>query len=683
MRKIYLFLLLFNIAFGFHLDKQSLEEYSIQAEVDEPAEILNRYIEEAFGYTLEGKSSKKIYISLCKDICYDIDISEMSPEGFVIQNKGDDIFILSKSESGLIYGVYRFLEELGFRFFTPEFIHKPENFHFDFINIREEPSFRYREIFVKELDNPYWSEMFFLNGRTGHRIDRPLRYGNRYMLMLSLYDIVPDKEFHCGNQIDFTDQQAKEIAVENVRALLKRYKNKENLHLLISTNDINTYCKNKRSLERIKEGKAPSTPYLDFVSYIASSLKDEFPDVMFFALAYQWSRKPPKNYGKLPENMGILFSTSEADFSKPLLIRNNTDIVRDLLNWRKITGYIFVWHYITNFSNYLIPFPNIYQIADDIKYLSRISEVKGIFLQGAYNSKGSSLIELKSWLFAKLLWNANQDVDSLLSEFLRYYYKGAEKQVEEYIDKLYLYVKNPSVKLKIKTPPNFLDTDFVKELIEIIKEGKENTDFPETKEHLDHILATLYVYLLINGDSSLSEGEKSLIGKVLNKRDIRKFSESGDINDILLFINSETKEVYSERGEVEFQEFHLKLCCSDIVEDRYASNGIAVAVAGWRKDWAVQFDLDNLPEGYWDLYFRIRVQAKEDENPEGITAFRYGVYPFSDTKEEYLEDFFDGEYRNVYIGRYKKGKGTVWIAPPGNSHVEYILVDKIYAVPAD
>ena len=702
VRLVILFqLLLFFNLFGYPITEKNISQYKIFTNLERAGSVLKENLQKIPGISLKYYmldepriEEKGLYLFVCKDHCFGFSTDSLSPDGFRITKLDENILVISKTPQGLIYGTYFLLEKLGFVFLSQDFIHVPEKFYIDRIDVEENPSFLYREIFVKELDDPDFAEVLRLNGRLGHRENRPLKYGNIFILTVSLNDIVPkeryqktDPEYFCGNQLDFTNDEVKEIARINTDRILSRHRDLENLHLLISTNDINDYCRNSSSLKRINEGGAPSTPYIDFVRYIAEGLREEYPHVKFLALAYQWSRKPPKKYPKLPENMGIFFSTIDADFSKPLLIRNNTYILRDLEKWTGITDYIFIWHYIANFGNYLIPFPNIYQVADDIKYFSSKKEIKGVFLQGAYNTYGSDMVELKSWLFSKLLWNPRLNVDNLLETFLHYYYgKGAE-EVEKYIDTLYRYVKDPRIILSVKTPPTYLDTDLLMELLGLLKRAKEKEKL--LQKHIDRLIFSVNTAILLNQEKfSNTEIVRQAKESVLEKIDtykISRYSENGSVEDlknIPVSIKSPIKpDTVTTSRWIDFQEFSMKICCGDIIEDRYASNGIAVAVAGWKTDWAVQLDLKDLPEGKWDIYFVIRVQANEGIDPQGIKAFRYGVYPADNEKEAFLEDFYDGEYKTVYIGRFAGNSELVlWIAPAGDNRIEYILVDRIFAV---
>ena len=692
-----IFLLTVSQSQSFELTKDSLKEFSICTDNKKLGCILQKKLQKIIDYSLpvvsldECSYEKVILLEKCED-CDDI----KTEEGFIIKKEYNQsqIEIKGKTEEGVLYGIYTFLEKIGYKKFSPNYETIPEDFYISELDIEENPAFEYREIFVKEANNPYFAESFLLNGRLGHRTKYPLRFGNKFFFLISLKDLFDDIEnYQCGNQIDFTNKDAVHEAVESLREILDdAIKNKKgSISVLISPNDINDYCRNSSSLERIQEGKSPATPYIDFVSHIAQDLKDEFPDVKFFALAYHWSRKPPENYQKLPENMGVLFSTIEADFSKPLLIRNNTYILKDLLNWRKYTDTIYVWHYITNFSNYLIPFPDIYQIADDIKYFSKIPEVKGIFLQGAYDTFGSDMVDIKLYLFSKLMWNPSLDIDRLLEETLKNLYGSAWEDIQEYIDTLYLYVKGPKVPMYVKTQPEFIKGEIINKLFSILKSAQEHIE-EDRLINLEKIKLGFYILALLNEnkiDNNIVKDVRKNLPHLLKKFKVSHYAEGKNIDSLKKLLkvhhinNNISFGIESSEKKIDFQEFSLKLCCSEIIKDRLASNRLAVAVYGSKDDWAIQLDLNSLPEGNWDIYAVVRTQVKDGTDPEDKIAFRYGIYPLDIVEEAPLEDFIDGEYHVVYIGTFSNKNYTVWIAPPGKDYVEYLLVDKIFAVKKD
>ncbi len=65
------------------------------------------------------------------------------------------------------------------------------------------------------------------------------------------------------------------------------------------------------------------------------------------------------------------------------------------------------------------------------------NNVKGIFEQGAYQSWGSEMMELRAWVQARLLWNPTLDDAKLIDEFLDGYYGPAAPHIRAYLNVLH------------------------------------------------------------------------------------------------------------------------------------------------------------------------------------------------------------------------------------------------------
>ena len=83
---------------------------------------------------------------------------------------------------------------------------------------------------------------------------------------------------------------------------------------------------------------------------------------------------------------------------------------------------------MTDFSHYLLPFPNQRVRDDNIRLFVR-NNVKGIFEQDTYNTPHSELAPLGGYLTAKFLWNPDYDENTAMTEFLDAYYGPAAKPI--------------------------------------------------------------------------------------------------------------------------------------------------------------------------------------------------------------------------------------------------------------
>jgi hypothetical protein len=105
--------------------------------------------------------------------------------------------------------------------------------------------------------------------------------------------------------------------------------------------------------------------------------------------------------------------------------------MKSLEGWSGISENIFLWDYGINFDNYISPFPNFHILQANMQ-LFRNNNVRMHFSQIA-GSKGGDFSELRSFIVAKLLWNVDYDVDSLIHSFLKGYYGKAAPYIYQYM----------------------------------------------------------------------------------------------------------------------------------------------------------------------------------------------------------------------------------------------------------
>ncbi len=641
-------------------------------------------------------------------------------EAFLLKSKGNSLIIIGKKPIGTIYGVYEFLEKyVGFKWLSKDYEYIPKNVNFDLSKINEinKPRFIYREVFINEGDNPDFALKLRDNGRLGHRNLIPLKYGN--VFIKGAHELIPEKykkshpEFFCGGQLDYTLNKVKKIALKSVNRELKKLDNSIHYYFVIGHRDIGSYCTNDMSRRSIKRGGSPATPYIEFVSYIARKLKDRYPNVTFLASAYQWSRKPPNSTVSIPDNMGIFFSDIDADFSKPLKHPVNRHILNDLNGWTKLTKHILIWHYITNFNNYLQPFPNIKATYIDIKTFAKIPEVKGIFLQGAYGQVTGDLSDLKLWVFSKLLWNPNQKLGDLLREFTNYYYGKGAPYIRKYITLTYKSIRNNPTPLFAKTPPSvpYLNVEYFIKAEDLFNKAlKAVKGNKELENRIKKAKLSVDVLLLLNKGKLENEAmEKGLpwfdeaylqnlleeIKQTIKRENLKGYSEGGKIEDLIQILSLNRKAAYIPDEAIglkegkdwfDFQEYTLTNCCGTRLEEDYlASDGVAVTLPGNTPVWGIQMNLGYLPpEGKWKMYFRIRISLKKNDInliDKIKFAFRYGVYPLTRGHVGFITSFIDEEYHTVEVGTFERNKNaSLWIAPPNNDLVEKIYVDRVFIV---
>ncbi len=626
----------------------------------------------------------------------------LKADGFIVRITPDRIYLVATNDRALWYSVSHFLEHyVGFRFVAADFTYIPpgRTLRFTASEEREEPAFAYREVFIHESDDWRYATLNRLNGRLGHRTMPQLRdpeFGKGINIYNSFtpYALVPEEKYHCNGQLPYSDTTVQKLASAALRRQIAEIRPEPRDYLYIQHEDRNSFCD--------RDGDTPQEATEAFMAYCRYIATHAAPKRNFLLEAYQWSRTPPEDAAVLPANLSVMFSTIEADFAKPLESADNRAILQDLKRWDKYSDRLIVWHYITDFGGYLQPYPDLYAVAEDIRTLAKIPHVRGLFLQGDYESPKSEFANLRIWLFGKLLWNPDQDVDLLLHTFCDTYYGAAGEAVYRYIRALHEIAARVGQKLYLKTPPTatYLKPASLDYLEKILDEGyKRVRNDALFRNHLMEVYANLdYVRVLNAADPAKRKRSKKRLEAFLQQHpEIETYAEGTDIASLRTILSIERvrpaapEEAQGRREGVDwldFQEYTLKLCCTKIVADPRASDGVAAVMPGDSPAWGYQLDVNaNLPKGKWDIYARVKItlEAKHSLIDQGRIAFFFGIHPTLIKGGYLIAQMPRNRYKTIKIGTIdttRTNAGYIWLSPPDNDVVKTLYLDRIFAVRA-
>jgi hypothetical protein len=207
--------------------------------------------------------------------------------------------------------------------------------------------------------------------------------------------------------------------IVNVRAYLQAQP--DITMISVSQNDNCNYCQDPAELAVIDEEGSPIGPLLRAVNTIADAIAVDFPRVSVSTLAYQYTRPPPKVTVPRP-NVIIRLCDIEGNFAAPLTHPSNAAFAKDLATWRSITKHqLLIWDYVTNFNDYVLPFPNWYVLGPNVRFFLEHG-VSGVFEESSYNSVGADMADLKNYLLSRVLWDPSTDDLAIIGEFLQGYY---------------------------------------------------------------------------------------------------------------------------------------------------------------------------------------------------------------------------------------------------------------------
>jgi hypothetical protein len=428
---------------------------------------LQRFLEEISGARLpvvtEQGGPRLILVGnsgVARKLKLSVDPAEVGPEGFRLRTAGPHLLIAGGCRRGTLYGVYTFLEKLGCRWFTAEVsrIPKRPTVRVGALDEVQKPAFEYREPFFTEAFDGDWAARNKVNGNS-MRLDE--RRGGKityYPFVHSFYQLIPPEKYFKEHPEYFSLIAGKRRAERGQLCLSNRDvirlgteqllrwidEHPEATIYSVSQNDWEGWCEcdNCRRIEE-EEGGAHSGPVLRFVNALAAEVEKRHPDKLIDTLAYWYTEPPPLKVRPRP-NVRIRLCPIGACEAHPYeQCPYNAYFMKNLRAWSRITSQLYVWHYNTNFSHYLMPFPDFDELAADIPMYRRHGVV-GLFLEGAYpKGGGGENAELRSYVMARLLWDTRANAEEAVSEFLEGVYGKAAPFLRDYFELLHQQVRQP------------------------------------------------------------------------------------------------------------------------------------------------------------------------------------------------------------------------------------------------
>lgn len=366
---------------------------------------------------------------------------EQFAEGEVrIRSHGNMLFLAGAGAKGTLFAVYRFLQELGCRWWSPDAdaIPRRPTLFLGPIDIDERPAFLSRHVSLASAYDPDWAMRNLVDAasyagfaHTFYMLVPPKLYFQSHPEWFSL---VSGKRRVAGlyaSQLCLSNASLRTFVAERVKQELRSHP--EAQIASVSQNDWGGFCECDRCQLLYRKYGSKSGALLEFVNAVAALVEPEFPNAVIDTLAYSETRRPPTGI-RARSNVAVRFCPIEADGSAPLDSGRNAAILTDFMGWRKITERLHVWYYSANFSEYFLPHPNWFTLGSDMRFL-HAQRVENVFLQGVASPPGGELGELRAWVLAQLTWDANRDERALIEEFVEGYYgKAAAKPILGYLD---------------------------------------------------------------------------------------------------------------------------------------------------------------------------------------------------------------------------------------------------------
>lgn len=690
---------------------------------------------------------------LAKSLFPKVPLDAFGPEQIAIRAKGGRLLLAGGRPRGTLYAVYRFLQDsCGVRWWTPWASAVPRQPNLSIpadLAVNAKPAFESRDPFWFSAFDENWAARNFSNSqharlteKTGGKISYKGFVHTFYPLVPPAqhfashpewYSLINGKRTGENAQLCLTNPQLQKFVAGRVKAWLRETPDARIVS--VSQNDWfgACECENCKALDA-REGSHAGT-MLAFVNAVAADVGKEFPHVALDTLAYQYTRKAPKTIRPLP-NVIVRLCSIECNFAAPLEDKSNQAFADDLRAWSRLSNRLYIWDYVTNFGHYVQPHPNWFVLGPNVRFFHQHG-VRGLFEQGAYQSHGGEMAEMRAWVLARLLWDPYQDDRKLINEFLDGYYgKPAAGPIRAYLALLEKAARG--YYLGIGSPPSapFLDFATLSQAERLWQQAEaaaaSNPDYlwRVRQAHLPVRYVFLSRWTPLRRESLRAKAAWPLPASRKSVADdwlvvatgpgpagwspITHLNEGGltpqafvvrfrqdppepeiadlpprspnptapaDIADALLGADAQDDlaRLWNE-GEG-----------AEVRADPLASDGLAVWMPGSHHEWAFQVPVARLPararKGKWAVYAVVRVEKSAGVEPSFL-AFTAGVYDTAasasrgDIAVPLANASTDG-YKSYLVGTVDVNADQyVWVAPPAQPGVRAVWVDRVYLVPA-
>ena len=656
-------------------------------------------------------------------------------DGFRLKVEGQRLRIIGESGRGTLYGVYEVLERFaGCRWYASwhtvmpkrERIEVPAN-----LDEVQTPAFAMREPYWYDVTaHPAFAARLRVNSRSWKVFDEkyggnPYRFGgglgscHTFDKLLSpkdyfdkhpeYFSLVKGRRIHDRTQLCLTHPDVLRIVTSNV---LERIRKDPGAKFYgVSQNDWYNFCECPACKAVDDEEGSHAGTMIRFVNAIAEAVEKEFPDVIIETLAYQYTRKAPKKT-KLRHNVVPCLCTIECDFALPIdksPFSENISFRKDIADWSRLTDFLYIWDYTTDFAHYTMPWPNVYALQGNLQFFRR-NKVKAIFEQGAYHGQHADFAELKSWLLAKWMWNPDLPMKALLDDFFAGYYGKGAPFVREYFEKLHqlqmAYSSQPAHPLLIfdgVTNPAIPDS-FLEEMVLLWDKAVAAVkDDPATSYNVRMARFSFdYVRMershkllnLVKSRSGLSPATlrglaKSLLARMDEAKNI-SLAERDRTSIVQQWKRIADGWVSTNRSDsAELEDRYIPIqnpgVWGNYVDDPLAGDGRALKLFNTHFQWSTQLSMGKIAFEPGKKY-RLRVRVRVDKARDG-EAFWAGVYS-SGAKcgrggvQPRTKDVGDGYAWYTVATWVPSPDEFFWIGPgrfneDGKSPVNGVYIDKV------
>jgi len=389
----------------------------------------------------------------------------LAPEEWRVKTQEGNLVLVGGGTRGTLYATYRFLEDhVGVRWWNPweETVPPRKAFILPTLDLHGKPAFDYRDIYMLYGND---SGRFAMRNRLNRDGDAKFAaeyggsrdYGPPYHVH-TFYKILPPAKYYeqhpdwfivpnggtpdsSNSQLAMSNPAMRQEFLKLLREIIRKSHQdarekglpEPDVFSVSQEDNMTTFATPADAGLLAKNGGAESAILLDFINFLADSIKDEFPNVSIDTLAYFNGEKVPTAI-RPRDNVIIRLTDTTSNLILPVTHPRNKVFHDNVVAWGKITKNLRVWDYAVTYGYPGLPMPTAHTYAPDYRFF-KANSVVGVFTEHEFPIL-ADMRDFKVWVQCKLLEDPNRDYEALKKEFTDGFYGPAGVHVRNYITAL-------------------------------------------------------------------------------------------------------------------------------------------------------------------------------------------------------------------------------------------------------
>ncbi|MFC1714006.1 DUF4838 domain-containing protein [Candidatus Poribacteria bacterium] len=332
----------------------------------------------------------------------EIDSSSLGPDGFVIKTIDNKLVLAGGGPRGTLYSVYAFLETLGCRWLAPgilgEVIPRRASIVIPFIDHSERPDITYRgftNIVPVSYEDAQWIDWMAKNRMNYFMIPQP-NYGNFKEILVGELE---RRGMDIGVSLDSS------MAADQILEFIES--NPETTVMAIYTEPTEAENSDKQHSESI--------------AVISETMNEDHPDKLVFMM------EPGRIISADNPVSRRCYRHSLGDEQCEINIEVRSNLESQLESRSSLHVHEY---YMGSYSQNSLLFPILHTISSDLEYLNGLEGLDGVISQCEPGNWGT--YGLNYYVFARMMWNARNDLGSIVDDYCEKYYGPAGEPMKRY-----------------------------------------------------------------------------------------------------------------------------------------------------------------------------------------------------------------------------------------------------------